>query len=164
MALASVQAGFRTRHITTLTSPSHARTQPARPTCTLHEDCKMDDSNIRHTMTSINLDNHKNCYILITNKQYHNFIEDLFGVQVGSEGSVPANDGKSNGRYVSCSKPSLHHRFPWEPALYKRSKRPWRSCLWRYINKLTCLNKLNYLNKLTYLSKLTYLNKLTYLS
>ena len=84
-------------------------TRSADATCTLHEDCKVDDSNIRHTMTSINLDNHKNCYILITNKQYHNFIEDLFGVQVGSEGSVPANDGKSNGRYVSCSKPSLHH-------------------------------------------------------
>ena len=35
------------------------------------------------------------------------------GVQVGSEGSVPANDGKSNGRHVSCSKPSLHrHKAP----------------------------------------------------
>ena len=31
------------------------------------------------------------------------------GVQVGSEGSVPVNDSKSNSRYVSCSKPSLHH-------------------------------------------------------
>ena len=26
---------------------------------------------------------------------------------------VPENDGKSNGRYVSCSKPSLHrHKAP----------------------------------------------------
>ena len=34
----------------------------------------------------------------------------IFGwVQVSSEGSIPANDGKSNRRYVSCSKPSLHH-------------------------------------------------------
>ena len=33
-----------------------------------------------------------------------------FGVQVSSEGSVPVNDGKSNSRYVSCSKPSLNHR------------------------------------------------------
>ena len=34
-------------------------------------------------------------------------------VQVSSEGSVPANDGKNNSRYVSCSKPSLrHHKAP----------------------------------------------------
>ena len=37
----------------------------------------------------------------------------IFAVQVSSEGSVPANDGKSNSRYVSCSKPSLHnHKAP----------------------------------------------------
>ena len=30
-------------------------------------------------------------------------------MQVSSEVSVPANDGKSNSRYMSSSKPSLHH-------------------------------------------------------
>ena len=36
-------------------------------------------------------------------------MQKFIGVQVSSEDSVPANDGKSNSRYVSCSKPSLHH-------------------------------------------------------
>ena len=40
---------------------------------------------------------------------FYKTINITFGVQVSSEGSVPANDGKSNSRYVSCSKPSLHH-------------------------------------------------------
>ena len=44
--------------------------------------------------------------ILLIN--FKNIINN-FGVQVGSEGSVPTNDGKSNSRYVSCSKPGLHH-------------------------------------------------------
>ena len=34
-------------------------------------------------------------------------------VQVSSEGSVPAIDGKCNSHYVSCSKPSLYlHKVP----------------------------------------------------
>ena len=53
---------------------------------------------------------------VISLKLFHNFncahllyFNQVLLVQVGSEGSVPANDGKSNSRHVSCSKPSLHH-------------------------------------------------------
>ena len=34
---------------------------------------------------------------------------DTLGCKFAQMGSVPANDGESNSRYVSCSKPSLHH-------------------------------------------------------
>ena len=53
------------------------------------------------------------CILNCLLSQHHftspNILFFFFVVQVSSEGSVPANDGKSNSRYVSCSKPNLHH-------------------------------------------------------
>ena len=44
------------------------------------------------------------CYYVQVCLKFCEFFPLLSGVQVSSEGRVPANDGKSNSRYMSCSK------------------------------------------------------------